>query len=160
MADGDMFLKVTGDRAGVIKGEASDPKHTDEIQILSWSWGMSAKTEMGSGGRAGKSTMRDITFTKRVDSASTALMAAMRNNEGVKAVLTVRKAGGSPLPYFTITLGGGRIVGYEVASGLGKDPAELHETLDMSFKTISVEYTPQGKDGLRRGAMLFETETN
>jgi type VI protein secretion system component Hcp len=35
---------------------------------------------------------------------------------------------------------------------------ELTERLSLSFKRINVEYTPQGKDGLARGGMVFETE--
>ena len=31
----DMFLKVEG-----IKGESVDSKHKDEIEVLSWSWGV------------------------------------------------------------------------------------------------------------------------
>ena len=52
---------------------------------------------------------------KRVDSASTALMAAMRNNELIKkAVLTVRKAAATPLEYFKITIQNGRITLFDV----------------------------------------------
>ncbi len=32
----DMFLKI-----GDVKGESRDDKHKDEIDVLSWSWGMS-----------------------------------------------------------------------------------------------------------------------
>jgi type VI secretion system secreted protein Hcp len=35
---------------------------------------------------------------------------------------------------------------------------ELVERLTLSFQRISVEYTPQGADGLARGGMTFETE--
>ena len=36
MAQVDMFLKLTN-----IKGEAQDAKHKDEIDVLTWSFGMS-----------------------------------------------------------------------------------------------------------------------
>ena len=35
----DMFLKISG-----IKGESTDSKHKDEIDVLSWSWGTSTGT--------------------------------------------------------------------------------------------------------------------
>ena len=35
----DMFLKLTG-----VKGESVDDKHRDEIDVLSWSWGLSTGT--------------------------------------------------------------------------------------------------------------------
>lgn len=53
----DMFIKIDG-----IKGESTDDKHKDEIDVLSWSWGMSQSgtvhTTGGSG--AGKVSFRCI----------------------------------------------------------------------------------------------------
>ena len=159
MAKGDMFLKVEGARSGAIKGESSDVARKDEIDIVSWSWGMRAQTEMGGGGTAGKASMRELALRKRVDSASTGLMSAMRNNEQIKsAVLTVRKAGSQPLDYFKITIENGRITAIDVESA-GDGSPDLVERLSLSFQKINVEYVPQGADGLPRGAMLFEAET-
>jgi type VI secretion system secreted protein Hcp len=95
-----------------------------------------------------------------VDSASTALMAAMRNNELLKkVVLTVRKAGGTALEYFAITLENARITLIEVQSGTSEENAGLSEDLNMSYEKINVEYTPQGRDGQARGGMSFFAET-
>src|SRR5262245_3901398 len=97
---GDMFLMVKGATHGVIKGESQDTQHKDEIEVLSWSWGMQGKTSLGGGTATGKATIGDLKVTKRVDSASTALMLALRTNEPItKAVLTLRKAGKSQLEY-------------------------------------------------------------
>ena len=35
MADVDHFLKITG-----IPGESQDRTHNDEIEVMSWSWGL------------------------------------------------------------------------------------------------------------------------
>ncbi len=155
MAVGDMFLKVEAARQGAIKGEAQDAKHPSEIDIVSWSWGMRSHTAMSAAGEASKATLAELDVVKRVDSASTALMAAMRNNELIKkATLTVRKAGSEPLEYFRITLQDARITALELQiSG-----TEISERLSLAYKRINVEYTPQGKDGLARGGMSFETE--
>ena len=159
MAKGDMFLKVEGSKSGTIKGETSDTARKDEIDVVGWSWGMRAQTEMAGGGAAGKTSMRELNVRKKVDSSSTALMSAMRNNERIKrAVLTVRKAGSQPLDYFKITVENGRITAIDVESADDESP-ELVERLSFSFQKIGVEYVPQGEDGLPRGAMLFETET-
>lgn len=162
MGMGDMFLKIEGAKLGPIKGEAQDPKHKDEIEVLGWSWGMRAQTAMGGSGSAGKAMMSELNVVKRVDSASTGLMSALRNNDVIKkAVLTVRKAGGSPLEYLKITLEKGRLTALEVRSGqgAGEGAEQLTETLGIAYQKINVEYTPQGADGLPRGAMSFETET-
>jgi type VI secretion system secreted protein Hcp len=97
---GDMFLMVKGATHGVIKGESQDSQHKGEIDVLSWSWGMQAKPNLGGGTAIGKATVHDLKIVKRVDSASTALMLALRTNEVIqKAVLTLRKAGKSQLEY-------------------------------------------------------------
>ena len=91
---GDMFLMVKGAKGGVIKGEALDSSHKGEIDVLSWSWGMHSRPALSGGGASGKAAVHELKIVKRVDSASTALMSALRTNEMiVKAVLTLRKAG-------------------------------------------------------------------
>jgi type VI secretion system secreted protein Hcp len=52
----DMFLKVDG-----IEGESQDEKHAKEIDVLSWSWGMSQSgtSHMGGGGGGGKVAVQD-----------------------------------------------------------------------------------------------------
>src|SRR5512134_305073 len=159
MALGDMFLKVESAKQGAIKGEAQDEKHKDEIEVVGWSWGMRAQTAMGGGGATGKATVHELNIVKHVDSASTPLMSAMRNNDLIKkAVLTVRKAGGTALEYLKITIQNGRITVLEVQSGEAGTEAGLTEKLSLAFQRISVEYVPQGADGQARGSMMFETE--
>jgi type VI secretion system secreted protein Hcp len=159
MALGDMFLKLDSAKQGPIKGEAQDEKHKEEIELIGWGWGMRAQTAMGGGGATGKATVHELNIIKRVDSASTGLMSAMRNNDVIKkAVLTVRKAGGTPLDYLKITTQNGRITVLDVQSGESGSEAELIEKLSLAFQKICVEYVPQGADGQPRGGMMFETE--
>lgn len=154
MALGDMFLKVDG-----CKGESQDAAHGGEIEVVSWSWGMRSSTSLGGAGAAGKSTINELQVTKRADSASTALMSIMRNNKQVgKVVLTVRKAGGSPLEYLKITLQNARITCIDVASGAIGDQAEIIEQVSFAFKRVNVEYVPQGADGQAQGSTTFTAE--
>lgn len=156
MAIGDMFLKVESARAGVIKGESADEKHPSEIDVESWSWGMKSKSDMAGAGPSSKATLNELRILKRVDSSSTALMAALRNNELIKkATLSVRKAGGDPLEYLRITLQSARIT----ELGLETEGPLVMERLSFSFQQINVEYLPQGKEGLSRGSMTFEATT-
>ena len=155
MARGDMFLKVETARQGAIKGESRDSAHANEIDVLGWGWGLRAQTSMSAAGDSTKATLEELEITKRVDSASTALMAAARNNDLIKkATLTVRKAGGDALAYLKITIQDARITALDVESS----DTELVERLTLAFKKINVEYTPQGDDGRPRGSMVFETE--
>jgi type VI secretion system secreted protein Hcp len=156
MAIGDMFLKVETARLGVIKGEATDEKHPNEIDVLSWSWGMSARSALAGAGASSKATLDELRIIKKIDSASTGLMSSLRSNEAIKkATLTVRKAGGHPLEYVKITLQSARIT--HVA--LDTEAAEVVERVSFAFQKINVEYVPQGADGGARASMSFDADT-
>jgi type VI secretion system secreted protein Hcp len=154
---GDMFLMVKGAKHGLIKGESQDDTHKGEIDVLSWSWGMQAKSNIGGGTATGKATINDLRIVKRVDSASTALMLALRTNEPIqKAVLTLRKAGKGQIEYLKITIEQGRVVSLIVDTVETSTGApDILERLSFSFNKIEVEYVPQGKDGIGQGAMTF-----
>jgi type VI secretion system secreted protein Hcp len=151
-----MFLSVKCAKSGVIKGESNDISHADEIDVLSWSWGMQGRATLGGGTATSKAVIRELKIVKRVDSASTALMAALRSNDVItKAVLTLRKAGKSPLEFFKITIEQGRLTGLTIEAGDKSGSPEIFEDLTFTFNKITVEYTPQGKDGQGKGSMLF-----
>lgn len=156
MALGDMFLKIDGARQGPIKGESQDQVHKDEIDVLNWSWGMEGNYLHGQA--TPKATVHELKITKRVDRATTALMASLRNNELIKkAVLSVRKAGGQdPVEYFKITMENARITSLMTRSGGEGDSPLLTEDVSIAFDRISVEYKSQGADGLYRAASTFE----
>ena len=75
----DMFLKIDD-----VQGESVDqnkPSHAGEIQVISWSWGMtqSGSTHMGTGSGSGKVNVNDITVTKYIDRASPNLIQSCCN---------------------------------------------------------------------------------
>lgn len=156
---GDVFFKVDCARQGPIKGESQDEKHKDEIDVLSWSWGMRAQTTIA-GGAAGKATLNELVVDKRLDCASTALMSAMRNNELIKqAVLTMRKAGAVQHEFCKVTIKNGRITAIDIHCD-EPGTSSYTERLSLAFQSLKVEYIPQGSDGQPRGAMQFETQIN
>ena len=161
MALRDMFLKIEGAKQGPIKGESSDAHHAGEIDVISWSWGMDSPSDAFGHAKA-RTSFDQLRIVKRVDSATTALMGALRNNELVKkAVLTVRKAGGpEALEYFTITVEKGRLTHHRVTGGEGAESSVLTEEFALGFQKVSVEYVPQSKTGGGRGTTSFETEIN
>ncbi len=152
-----MFLKATGARSGEIVGEANDKTFSNQIDIIDWSWGMTAPMAMG-GARTGRVTLNELRLVKKVDKASTALMAVMNTNEVITtATLTVRKAGGTtPLPYFLVKLKQARVNSYSVHSQIGEDGSPvLMENLALTFKEITIDYTPQATSGIGGGASSF-----
>ena len=158
---GDMFFKVKGAKHGQISGEAQDDKHKGEIEVLSWSWGMQGKASLGGGGATGKATIRELRIVKKVDKASTALMSALRTNEVIKeGILTLRKTGTSRVEYFKVTIEDGRVMALDVEAGDDNGTSTLLERVSFSFNKISVEYTPQGGDGMPQGSTTFEDQWN
>lgn len=146
----DMFIKIDD-----IKGESTDDKHKDEIEVLSWNWGVTQSGTMhhGTGGGAGKVNVQDLTLTKHVDKASPNLVRYSCNGKHLaKAVLTVRKAAGdSPLEYVKITLE--NIIITSVNLG-GTGGVLLSETVTLNFSKVKFEYTPQKtKGGVGEGSM-------
>src|ERR1700683_3610188 len=88
----DMFLKID-----TVDGEAQDSKHKKEIDVLSWSWGMSnaGSAHSGGGAGAGKANVQDLSFSKWVDSATPKLaLACCAGNIFKNQVRVVGKAGG------------------------------------------------------------------
>jgi len=156
---GDMFMSVKGAKGGVIKGESQDDAHKGEIEVLSWSWGMHARPSLGGGGASGKAAVHELKIVKKIDSASTALMSALRTNELiVKGLLTVRKAGTKPLEFLKITIEQGRVTSINLDAGDAGGGAGLVEHVSFSFNKISVEYVPQGKDGQGLGGMTYSDQ--
>jgi type VI secretion system secreted protein Hcp len=83
-------------------------------------------------------------------------MVALRTNELiVKAVLTLRKAGKTPLEYLTITIEQGRVTSLTIEAGDKAGSPDLFEQVSFSFNKITVEYVPQGKDGQALGGMTY-----
>jgi type VI secretion system secreted protein Hcp len=160
MAKGDMFLLIDGQKTGTIKGESADKVYPGQIDVLGWSWGMASSTVMGGASGGAKTSLSELRVTKAVDAATTALMSVMRSGEIVKkAVLTVRKAGGTQVDYFTLTIERGRITGLDVTSDPAGGP-DLLEQLSIAFEKIEVQYFAQDDKGARKGGSTFTTQVN
>jgi len=148
-----MFLKVEG-----VTGEASDADHKGQIDVMSWSWAMDAPVSMTTGAASGMVSVGELHIVKHVDQSSPTLMRFLRNRKAVSsAQLVVRKAGTTPLEYFTIDLQNVRINGLRAES----QDSELIEHLRLGFQKMRVSYTPQGSTGARGGgANQFETDAH
>jgi type VI secretion system secreted protein Hcp len=149
----DMFLKIDG-----IKGEARDGKHGDEIDVLAWSWGMSQSgtAHLGGGAGAGKVSVQDLSVTKYIDSASADLMLACCNGKHFKeALLTVRKAGETPVEYIKVKMEEVLIGSISTGGSGGED--RLTENVTLNFAKVSVDYTAQDEKGKAKSPPLSMT---
>jgi type VI secretion system secreted protein Hcp len=154
----DIHLHVQTERAGRIKGESRDSAHADEIQVVSWNWAVRSTSVPGSTQpRARRScSYTALCVVKKIDLATTALMSALANNDRVtEARLTMRRAGGGAVDYFSIVLAGARIEQVEhTVDGAGDALERVH----IVFSRVEVEYRPQDAAGLAGGGSTFTDE--
>lgn len=146
----DIFLKIDG-----INGESLDDKHKDEIEVLNWDWEITQESSMhaGSGGGAGKATVKDLTFEHNIDRASPNLMKyALTGKHIDQATLVMRKAGGNPLEYLKVTMSD-VIVTRVKPSGSKTDAERSRETVSLSFAKVKQEYVVQNAQGGSGGAV-------
>ncbi|NJM32707.1 MAG: type VI secretion system tube protein Hcp [Limnobacter sp.] len=139
----DMFLKIEG-----VDGESIDSKHSKEIDIDAWSWGMSqaGTTHVAQGGGAGKVSVNDITISKFIDRASPNLLKACCTGKHFKeATITVRKAGDKPLEYVTIKMKDVIVSNVNIGGSGGAE--RLTEAVTLNFAEYEFSYVPQKSDG-------------
>jgi type VI secretion system secreted protein Hcp len=144
MAAVDYFLKVDG-----IDGESTDSKHTNEIDVESWSWGEtnSGTHAGGGGGGAGKVSMQDFHFTMRVCKATPKLFLACATGTHIKeAKLTCRKAGTEQQEYMTIKFSDLMVSSYQTGGSAHGEVVPIDQ-VSLNFSKIEYEYKPQKPDG-------------
>ncbi len=150
MATSDMFLKLEG-----VAGEAQDKAHKGEIDIQSFSWGLSNGATMGGGGGggAGKVSFNDIHIMKEADKASPELMKRCATGEHIKlGLITVRKAGKEQQEFYKIKLSD--IIVASVSND-GAPGGRPHESLTLNFAKIEFSYKEQKADGTLGGEIAF-----
>jgi type VI secretion system secreted protein Hcp len=149
----DSFLKL-----GTLKGESVVKGFEDQIQLLSWGWGMtqSGTTHTASGGGAGKVDVSDLQISKHVDAASPMLaLACCKGTHYDTATLTMRKAGGTALEYVTLTLTDLIVTSYSVSEGGGGDL--LTDTFTLNFGKFKYSFQPQDNKGAKKGGAIDAT---
>ncbi len=144
MAAVDFFLKLDG-----IDGESDDAKHKGEIQIESFSWGLSnsGSAAHGGGGGAGKASFQDFHFTSSVSKASPKLFLACCTGEHIKqCVITCRKAGENQTEFYVIKLTDILISSFEQAGSSSSDAVPT-DSFSLNYSKVEMEYRPQSRDG-------------
>lgn len=149
----DVFLKIDD-----IKGESRDDKHKDEIDVLSWSWGLtnpgSAALGRGGGGGGGKASFQDISITKLVDKASADLMLHCANGKHIdEATLIVRKSGERPLEYIFVKMNDVMVTSV-LQEGEAGD-VEPSESVTFNYAEVEFKYVPQTDKGDQLEPKIF-----
>ena len=144
-------------RIGDIKGESLDDRHRDEIDVLSWAWGVtqSGTIAAGGGGGTGKASFSDLSFVHHIDKATPVLMQACATGEHVKeATLTVRKAGKGQQEFLIVKMSDVIITAVQ-PSVSGGDGGML-EQISLSCAQVDLAYSPQKADGSLDASIHFK----
>lgn len=144
----DSFIKIDG-----IKGETEDSVHKGEIEVFSFTWGckQTASASAGTGGGSGKVNIQDLSFVKKIDTASPVLFQKCCQGEHIKnAAFVVRKAGGTQLEFVKVKLIDVLITSVALGGSSGEDEIPM-ETVTLSFTECHFDYQAQGADGKASG---------
>lgn len=137
----DYFLKIDG-----IAGESADAKHKGEIELISFSWGVtqSGGGRAGGGAGAGRAQFKAFEFLMRVNKASPQLFLASVSGRHIKeAYLTVRRAAKVQLEYLKIKFTDLLVSSYEQQAGeTGAD-----ELIAFDFGRIELQVASQQARG-------------
>lgn len=147
----DIFAKI-----GDIKGESLDAKHKDEIEILSFSWGVinSGSAATGSGAGSGKATFQDLVVVHNIDKASPDLMRACATGTHLKeATITHRKSGKGQQEFLVVKMNDVIITGVTHGGATGQP---YSETVSLAFAKVDLEYKPQKPDGSLDAGVFFK----
>lgn len=136
----DMFLKIDGFDGGSISH-----KHKGEIELLSFSWGITnTATTTGGGGGAGKPTVSDFSIVKQLDTNSPKLFEMCCQGERISDVLVtlVNKEKGQE--FYKIKLTDVLISSYQTGGGNNGGVVPLES---VSFNFANVDLSAADKNG-------------
>jgi len=143
-AASDYLLEIDG-----IKGESTDKKHKDTIEISSFSWGMSqtGSFSSGGGGGAGKVSFQDLHFTTKINKASPLLAKRCATGQHIKkATLFVRKAGSDQGDYYVVKLTDILVSSYKQGPDENFDSVPTDQ-FSLNYAKIEWTYRPQLSNG-------------
>jgi len=131
----DAFLKIEG-----IEGESLDDKHKNEIDVISFHWGITNPER-------GRARIEDFQVVKMLDLASPAIFDAVCSGDHIKEVnFALRKAGGDQQDFYKIRMEDVLITGQTPAGNTGGDAIPM-EQVSFNFVKVEIEYRQQDPKG-------------
>ena len=138
-----------------IPGESRKKGHEAQIEIDSWTFGMSqaASVSHGGGSGAGRVQIQDMHLMKRMCKADTVLMKHCADGTHIdKVVIYCEKAGGaSTVEYVRIDLTQVLVTSHQVNGAVGGD--EVTVGVSLNFAKYLLVYAPQAVDGIGGGTV-------
>jgi type VI secretion system secreted protein Hcp len=145
----DTHIKFDG-----VEGESTHQDHKGEIEVLSWSWGVSnASAVSGGGSGKGKASPGEFSFMHLYDKASPVL--AKKCAQGVhfsSVVVTSRKAGEGQKDFLKVTM---KEVFISAVQPSGSSGGDIAESVSMSYGSVEFAYKAQDEKGALGGEVKF-----
>ena len=136
----DYFLKVDE-----IKGESTASGHECEIELVSFSWGVSREVTAGSSAGDPKAKFEDLGVVKLQDKSSTKLFLASASTKVIdKVILTGIRTDLAGQQFMKIELEKVVISSFIESSSTGELP---NENIKLNFERIELIYRPTNPDG-------------
>jgi type VI secretion system secreted protein Hcp len=140
-----IFLKIDG-----IDGESTDDRHPREIELLSYSFGVSNSGSFpsGGGGGAGKASFQDFHFVSRTQKSSPRLFLACASGQHIKfATMTMRKAGNRTPDFYKVILSDVLVTSFQQGASADGVESVPTEQISLNFAKIEIDYTVQDAKG-------------
>lgn len=142
-----------------IDGEVTAKGHEKWIEVLSWSFGVTNPTTIGSstgGAGAGKASFQDLHFVQNSQSSSPKLLQALARGDHLKsALLTFVKGESNPVEYLKIKLEDVLVSSFQAGGAEGSNNDLPSESVSLNFAKIEWNYTPQNSDGTTVAPIVF-----
>ena len=132
-----MFLKLEG-----VDGESLDHKHKGEIEILSFSWGVSQAISHtgGGGGATGKVQVSDFSIVKQMGTSSPQLMEKCCSGQHIPDVTLTLVNKETNQTFYVIKLNDCLISSYSTG-GAGGGGAAPMDQVSFNFRSMDLQAT-------------------
>lgn len=134
----EIFAKI-----GDIRGESAFSQHKDEIEVLSYAWGITRPWSVASNAATGKAAFSDFTFVHKIDKATPRLFEACATNMHFPEATFTHHRANANADYLIIRLTDVFVTGVALSDA----QAGGTEIVTLAFAKADLEYKPQKPDG-------------
>ena len=146
---------MDGDDPGLARRAAAGGIHQDEIEVLSWSFGVSHDAGTSGSTRSGTTEFDGLVITKVVDVATPKLLEGCATGTTFpEAIITLqRSVGGASKTYLVIKLTGATVSSVSISGTGGEDRPT--ESASLNFTAIEMTYSQYKSDGSLAGNVVM-----
>ena len=139
-----IFLKLTSAKTGVIKGECTADEFEDWIELDSWNWSLNRAKDEDAIGEPSQ-----LSVSKLMDRATTAMLLAMESGEQLRARLVVDDASVDVGFELEVALEHVTIKDYKFNTQVSDKGATVDEEWTLDYRWITFDFTPDAKSGVK-----------